>query len=360
MTMRERMLAVIEGRPFDRVPFVQYDGINVAAASNEEIWDTVGRQNLGLLVWSGVTALQTPNCRFDVTESERNGMRCVTTTLHTGKGDLTEERFYEPVFNSSAASRHYLRDLTDYETFLCYLRDVVVVEHTESYLQHYRNLGDDGIPMVALQRNPWQQMWIQWASLTDFCMHMADDPDLVGACLEELGRIQLQICETIAGLMDRIPIHYVNFPDNITAPAIGVDRFRLYCMPYYERMHDLMEGRKAVLAAHMDGDLKPLWAAIGESKVNAIDSLSPPPDNDTPVGDAASMWPEKRLFVNFPSSVHLRDPEEIRAEAMAILDQAGNSGRMWIQISENVPPDVWRTSYPQIIRAVRDFGAPAV
>ncbi|MGC9064695.1 MAG: hypothetical protein ACP5JL_08470, partial [bacterium] len=68
--------------------------------------------------------------------------------------------------------------------------------------------------------------------------------------------------------------------------------------------------------------------------------------------------PEKRLFLNFPSSVHLEEPEEIYKEAKKILKEAGHSGRLWIQISENVPPGVWRKSFPQIVKAIEEFGPP--
>lgn len=44
---------------------------------------------------------------------------------------------------------------------------------------------------------------------------------------------------------------------------------------------------------HVDGDLRPLWKAIGESRVGGFDSLSlslsPPPDNDTGPGDVVRM-----------------------------------------------------------------------
>jgi hypothetical protein len=62
--------------------------------------------------------------------------------------------------------------------------------------------------------------------------------------------------------------------------------------------------------------------------------------------------------VNFPSSVHLWEPEQIYSHAMAMLRQAGHTGRMQIQISENVPPGVWQKSFPVIVEAVRDFGKP--
>jgi hypothetical protein len=108
----------------------------------------------------------------------------------------------------------------------------------------------------------------------------------------------------------------------------------------------------------MDGDLKPLWKLIGESGVRGIDSLSPPPDNDTSPGQAHAMGPEMRLCPNFASSVHLAEPEAIYATVQKILNEAGHSGRLWIQISENVPPGVWRKSFPQIQRAIQEFGKP--
>ena len=65
-----------------------------------------------------------------------------------------------------------------------------------------------------------------------------------------------------------------------------------------------------------------------------------------------------RLCANFPSSVHLKSPEAIHQRARELLDEAGHIGRFQIQVSENVPPGVWRKSYPQIIKAIHDFAKP--
>jgi len=70
------------------------------------------------------------------------------------------------------------------------------------------------------------------------------------------------------------------------------------------------------------------------------------------------MWPEKRLWLNFPSSVHLAAPDQIRAVADEILAAAGHTGRLQIQISENVPLDRWQISLPVIAEAIEAFGKP--
>ena len=111
------------------------------------------------------------------------------------------------------------------------------------------------------------------------------------------------------------------------------------------------------ISVHMDGDLKPLWKAIGESPVRMLDSMSPPPDNDTSVVDALSLWKDMRVGINYPSSVHLREAEVIYDTTMEILRQGGNTGRLQIQISENMPPNAWQKSYPQIVKAIHDFSS---
>jgi len=154
------------------------------------------------------------------------------------------------------------------------------------------------------------------------------------------------------------PAPFVDFPDNITAPAIGERRFRQYCVPLYDELAGMLSERSAYVFVHMDGDLKPLWQAIAESRVGGLDSFAPAPDNDTTVAQAVSLWPEKRLWVNFPSSVHLCAYDAVRAEAEAILEAAGHTGRLQIQISENVPHAVWRTSLRAIADAIDAFGQP--
>ena len=48
MTMRQRMLALVQGAEHDRVPFVQYGGLG---APNDEAWALVGRLSPAAAPW---------------------------------------------------------------------------------------------------------------------------------------------------------------------------------------------------------------------------------------------------------------------------------------------------------------------
>ncbi len=355
MTMRERILAVIQGRETDRVPFVQYSGL---AGPDEEIWSVVGRENMGIIRWSAVHRFEHPNCRFVSEDTSWNGRRGARTTLCTPKGILVEEKVFDPALGSGARRKHFIEKREDYEIFLAYLRDVVVIPDVDQYHRDDRATGDDGLPMVAVVRTPYQQMWIQWVSLEDFSLHRVDYPDLIEECFSLLADIERRIFRVVHSALDQVSIPFVDFPDNITAPCIGPGNFRRHCVPLYDELADMLAEKNVPVFVHMDGDLKPLWSAIGESKVRGLDSLSPPPDNDTRVADAVALWPEMRVFPNFPSSVHLADRETVYATAWQILAEACHTGRLQIQVSENTPPGMWRKSYPAIVRAIHDFGKP--
>lgn len=344
MNNRERLLAVVQGREIDRVPFAQYDNI----APNAEAWALVGRENLGLLRWSGVHSIKHPHCSTETTPIQRDGHTGERKTLHTPAGDLHEEYVWEPALGTLSRRERFVKDPSDYLALKAYLEDAVVVENAAQFHRDWEQLGDDGIPHTSIMRTPFQQMWIEWADLDNLCWHLADSPDIVEECLSLMADIIRRVLE----IARTVNLPYIVFPDNITAPIIGEAYFRRWCVPSYKLASEMLD---VPVFVHMDGDLKPLWNAIGESGVRGLDSLSPPPDNDTSPADVVRMWPDMRMYANFPSSLHLAEPNAIRQRAQEILAEAGQSGRLVMAISENMPPGAFRTSYPEIVGAIDEF-----
>jgi uroporphyrinogen-III decarboxylase len=269
----------------------------------------------------------------------------------TPKGQVFQERAFEPAYESGAIRKHYVEEQEDYEILWSYLENSIIMEDYARCQRDQAELGEAGLPLVAVERSPWQQLWVIWVGLERLAFHLADCPDLVYKSMDLLALRARKIFE----LAYRSPAPMIDFPDNITAPAIGLKRFEQYCVPLYNELAEMLAERGMPVFVHMDGDLQPLWQAIAACKIGGIDSLSPTPDNDTSVAQAIAMWPDKRLFVNFPSSVHLRSYDEVRAEAENILQAGGHSGRLEIQFSENVPHSAWRTSFRAVADAVDAF-----
>jgi hypothetical protein len=340
----QRFLSFLQGSELDQVPFMMYDGV----IPLDEVWQEFGKGRIGLLRWSAVHKVETPHCKFVTEESQRDGKRLERNTLYTPKGSISEERLYEPVYNSPSIRKHYIEEAQDYEVFWSYLEDSLILPDYERYYTDQKELGEEGLPLPAVERTPYQHLWILWVGLDRLAYHFTDFPDHVEKTIELLNQRERRIFDLVVDS----PAKLIDFPDNITAPAIGPKRFRQYCLPLYNELSERLQGTGIVTVVHMDGDLQPLWKLIGESKIGGIDSLSPVPDNDTDVAEALTMWPDKRLMVNFPSSVHLRTYEEVRAVAEEMVRVGLPTGRLEIQISENVPYTRWRTSFKAILDAV--------
>jgi len=348
--MRERMLALLQGRQHDRVPFVIYD--KVLPVNEVHAW--LGRGRIGVYCWSAIHRVEHPHCEFETEEYCIGDTRWERTTLHTPAGSLWQERAFEPTYNTGSIRKHYVQDPHDYQVLWCYLEDCVLLPDYDRYYRAEAALGDTGLPLPAVERTPYQQLWVQWTGLQALAYHLADYPELVAHTMEMLEQRNRCIFE----IAYHSPALLIDVPDNITASSIGPSRFRDYCVPQYNKLAEMLAERDAFVVVHMDGDLKALAPAIAGLKVRGIDSFTPAPDTDTTVAEAVSLWPNMCLLLNFPSSLHLSPALDVSAAAEAILAAAGHTGRLQIQISENVPYSVWRTSLPAIADAIGAFGRP--
>src|SRR5690606_30585172 len=120
-------------------------------------------------------------------------------------------------------------------------------------------------------RTPYQQLWVEWVEVKDLAWHLVECPDLMDEVISEIERVQTDIYKVVCEAVKEAPIIYVNVGDNITAPVIGEKYFRKYAVKAYNQLASMLDetGKKVVVQVHMDGDLKPLWKAIGESRVSS-------------------------------------------------------------------------------------------
>ena len=243
MTMRERMLAVIQGREHDRVPFAMYEIMLPA----EQAFAVLGHGNLGLIRFCSIYRAENPHCRFESNFYYEGETKWQRNIWHTPKGDLEERRIFEPEYDSSTARKHFVETREDYERLWSYLEDAVILDNYDQYYRDCAELGDDGIPKPEIERTPWQQLWIEWVGLEALSYHLVEWPDHVNHTLDLLEKRARQTFEIAA----RSPAPYIVIVDNITAPAIGPARFRKYCTRLYDELAGRLEERKAPVFVHM-------------------------------------------------------------------------------------------------------------
>ena len=71
--------------------------------------------------------------------------------------------------------------------------------------------------------------------------------------------------------------------------------------------------------------------------------------------EAIRAWPDKCLWINFPSSVHLSSNEKIAQVTRELLESAKNHPKFIIGITEDVPENRWQESFLTIMRTIGEY-----
>jgi hypothetical protein len=102
----------------------------------------------------------------------------------------------------------------------------------------------------------------------------------------------------------------------------------------------------------MDGMLRQVADCIARTDLPVMEAFTPPPDGNLSVREARVAWPEKVLWLNFPSSVHMAPPEKIERVTRELVDEAGTCEGFAVGITENMPAHAALRSMQAIGRAL--------
>jgi len=116
---------------------------------------------------------------------------------------------------------------------------------------------------------------------------------------------------------------------------------------------EIMHRRGKLIGCHFDGQCGSIRAAIAETPLDYIEAFTPAPDTDMTLAEARAAWPGKVLWINFPSSLHLRSDADVEAATVGLLGELGNDPDGFImEVTEDVPEGRWRDSFRAIMNGL--------
>jgi hypothetical protein len=105
-----------------------------------------------------------------------------------------------------------------------------------------------------------------------------------------------------------------------------------------------------LIGCHFDANCRLLAKAIAGTGLDYIEAFTPAPDTDMTLAEARAAWPDKALWLNYPSSVHLRSDAAVEQATVDLVSELPTVDGLIIGITENIPPDRWQGS----CRAIMD------
>ena len=316
MNNRERILAILDGRTPDRIPWLP----------RLDIWFTANRL-CGTLPepYRDKPLRQVERDVFGGTAGRdgiiyRTEMRNVEIRKRTVDGERTVTEYVTPVGTVSSTYRD-CEDLRrqgiqglDVEPLLKTADDYPIVEYIientqyppayDEYERYERLVGDDGYPMINCGDCPMHHWMRALAGYDRAYFHLNDFPEKVEHLLTVLTqRFKDALWPRMLESPARLLMHGHHLSSQMTPPPL----FEQYILPYYRELTPPLRERGKVVAMHGDNDTRQILALIRQSGIGMVECFVTEPMVPTTMAEARAAWEDEVIVWGGVPSVMLED-----------------------------------------------------
>jgi hypothetical protein len=347
-TPRDRIQAVLRGEMADRVPLTIYSRMLHRGDAERQL------RNQGVTPVERVYIyrVEMPNVRVTSREYYEGGLRTVHETVRTPVGEVSALRKVDPNYGSWWEVEFYIKRPQDYRVIEFMVQDSVYVPNYAEYLLAEERWGEDGYVFASTGYSPMNHMLYRLMGLERFGLDMYENPSEFFSLYELLRAKQREMFAVCA----QSPAHLIQYGGNIHQDVLGQHRFREYYLPCFNEFADVMHEEGKLSLCHMDAPMDTLAPVLADSRMDVVEAFTPVPDGDMTVHEAREAWPDKCLWINFPSSVHLESSEAIREATLTVLRESVPGDRFLVGITEDIPESRWRTSLSTISHTLLEHG----
>jgi hypothetical protein len=340
MTPRKRVEVALAGGHADKVPFTMYESMIPQCTVERDM------RNRGLcIVHRKVQAVKRhhPNVKICDQRWNEDGKALTRSYFETPHGTLT--RLDEKAGFTSWHHEKMWKSPDDYKALLFFIQDVQFEPNYEAFAAAEAWMGEDVICRTGLGMQPLQGLITgRLMGMEDFCIEWMERRDEILKLYDALVHNQRKLYPLVAAS----PASHANYGGNLVSAIVSPQMYREYYLPHYHEAAEVMHKAGKYVGSHYDGNCGPLAEVIAADPLDYIEAFTPAPDSDMTLAEARAAWPEKVLWLNFPSSLHLRPAEEVAAAAFDLVEQAGPDGLI-VGITEDMPGDRWRETCPAIM-----------
>lgn len=375
MTHRERMLAAIQGKGCDRLPWMPrldlwYSANRLAgtlppryrAATLRELTDDL---DMGFhAVIPNFRDLRTPDddadCALGVfnlwtmpyrtrwTKIERRIRRegdLTRVEYDTPFGTLRTVTLYDQGMRNAGISlahtvEHAVKSPDDFNAVAHLFENAEVEPNAEGFSEFDRQTGEAGLAIgfVSLSASPMHLLQRELMSFDQFCFALNDVPEKVAGLMRAMDCYWRKVMDVCVAGPARVLLVGANFDATITYPP----HFREHFLPWLKIWAEALHGRGKYLLSHPDGENSGLLECYLESGMDVADSICPTPMTRLSLKEVRDAFRGKITIMGGIPSVALLPSSMPDREFEIFLDdffrQLGTADRHILGISDTTPP----------------------
>ena len=374
MNPKERLMAVLRREEPDYIPFTLYaETLKLVGLAIYEPWRKLLDQGLSLFAALAVQThkVKCPNASMDIMHHYKTQTSWSPVDLmismnkpHEISGEIKTpigtDKFFAVMESMDLSEMlpwfpedgFFIKTLEDYEIFTYLIEDSEYTPYYDDVNEFQMIIGDYGIVPTFVPKSPFQSMIMLLGPhrlAIDYYTHRKEFNELYNAIYKK----ELEVYKIAA----ESPAEVVWAPDNVTGLITSPKFFKDYSLKFYNEVADIFHKHDKIYVVHMDGELKCLADLIAETRIDAIESFTPPPVGDLTIKEAKEKWKDKVIWSNFPEPVCLQGQREVKKTTQKMLKEAAPGNNFILGISEGFPSFMHMlSSVPNILKTVRKFG----
>lgn len=326
MRPRERILTLLNGSMPDKLPFFHTDH-HLLRGETERVAHNRG---LGVIVYRPCHVEFTPN----VEVTTRHQSNSLIRTYKTPVGSLSEVvsigigygmagyafRDWRGVI--PATSEFLVKSPDDYRALKFIVEDIHYEPYYYAIEDQLKHLGEDGIVVTDLPYEPLERLLLDWVEWKRFYLDLSKNLRAIDEIVQTLER---KYEEDLFPIAANSPSEVIRYGGNVDSILVSPLMFQKYYSPSYSKFAEMLHEKGKFLSVHMDGRLRTLAKEIANSKVDIVEAFTPPPMGDLPLKSAITLWKNKSIWVNFPSTIstlpaYSPNREEIPHRLLGVTD----------------------------------------
>ena len=350
MNNRERVLAILEGRSPDCLPWIPrlslWYNAHRSAGTLPARW--VGRSLRDVERDLGVGTPARDGKVFAVVDDgvevtrRRDGLR-ETTEWHTPAGTIRRVmRHLDDLDRLGLPARieeYPLKGPADYRVWEWIWQHRRWVPTYEEYHAYDVEIGGDGLPMVSVGDVPLHEFLENGAGYEHAFYQLADHETEVTHLLEVMAEAETErLWPVIAESPGRLIAHGRHLSTQWTPPRL----FRRFVLPYYARFTPLMRAHGKSTAMHADNDTSAILELIEEAGWDMVECFVTAPMVPVTLRRARQVWGTRVIiWGGLPSLLmsQIVAEGEFRDYVRDLLDVIAPGDAFILGVADNAMPD---------------------
>jgi hypothetical protein len=328
MNDRERLLAILNHQPPDRIPWIPrldlWYNARVRTGTMPAKWQGLSLREVERALRLGTPARTGRICRMEregVEVRERREGNQRITEYHTPVGMVrTVTHQVEDLERQALPGRVEewpLKGPADYRVWEWIVQHTTWVPAYDDYHAYDAEIGGEGLPMIAVGDVPLHEFTLNLAGYDHAFYQLADYPREVEHLLATITEVERhRQWPVIANSPAKLILHGVHLSTQFTPPAL----FARHILPYYAEFMPLMHEHGIAVAMHADNDVSMLLDLIERAGWDMMECFVTAPMVPLTLARAREVWGNRViLWGGLPCS--LLSPSVSEADFRAYVDE---------------------------------------